>query len=123
MKDQVQIPFDTRDASEQGKENKPKALSRPALPQGMEKPRVKAKPWLRRRCNCGDWNCTSPATGQPPGYYWQYFDEDGVRVNARDNNLPLTGDGVNSSHGWRLGSTAKEQFKLDTVGPIPKIRD
>lgn len=121
-REQVQIPIGgTGESSEKERENAPKGLNRPAMPQGLEKPKplARKKLWLRRRCNCGRWTCRSPATGTPSGYYWVYFDTEGNEVNARANGLPITGDhdgstmgieGTTSGIGWANG-TSPEEFK------------
>ncbi len=111
-REQVQIPIGgTGEESDQEKKNAPKGLNRPAMPLGLERPRALTRKhlWLRRRCSCGSWTCGSPGHGwDGPCWYWEYFDTDGQRVPARENNLPLRGWGGGSKSGYNVDASNAE---------------
>lgn len=80
MKEQVQLPFDTRGDAEKD-QDKPKALSRPDIGKGFEKPRVKIQDAVRfQNCNaCSDPYCDEPSYGN---YYWEYRDGNGNMIEG-----------------------------------------
>lgn len=83
MKEQVQLPYDTRgDTTDKERDNKPKALSRPALASGFEKPRisVKAGVLFQNCCACSSANCDAPA--ELSTYTWEYRDKDGTIIEG-----------------------------------------
>lgn len=83
MKEQIQLPFDSRGESETETKSKKVSINRPLLPKGLEKPKTPvASNVLARfqRCDsCSDPDCNVPAQ-EGSVARWAYYDSDNIRL-------------------------------------------
>ena len=87
MKEQVQLPWSDKGSNdEKSKENKPKAIGRPMIAEGLDKPRIKDAPAFQRCEVCSDPRCNAPQFDDSCA--WNYFDQDNKQIVGY---LPLNG--------------------------------